>query len=134
MNGDLTLRLLASPRAIPLARHLVREHLGSHELELCVSELLTNALTHLGEGTPVTLRVTGRAARTRVELTDPDPHAIPVPRRASAGEESGRGLTLLDGLAERWGVTRSAGGKTVWCEMASGGGPTAKPWPRGGEA
>lgn len=117
MNSDLTLRLLATPGAIPLARHAVREHLGSHDVELCVSELLTNALAHLGHGTPVTLRVTGRAARTRVELTDPDPHAWPVLRQATDGDESGRGLALLDALALQWGVLRGPGSKTVWCEL-----------------
>ncbi|MFD5144398.1 ATP-binding protein [Streptomyces sp. NPDC058401] len=117
MNSDLTLRLLATPGAVPLARHAVRAHLGSHDLELCVSELLTNALTHLGEGTPVTLRVTGRAARTRVELTDPDPHACPVRRHPTDGDESGRGLALLDALALQWGVITGPGSKTVWCEL-----------------
>ncbi|MFE4632960.1 ATP-binding protein [Streptomyces sp. NPDC056773] len=70
-----------------------------------------------GEGTPVTLRVTGRAARTRVEVTDPDPRACPVPREAAADEESGRGLVLLAAVASRWGVTRSPGRKTVWAEL-----------------
>lgn len=115
--NSLTLRLLVTPGAIPLARHAVREHLGSHDVELCVSELLTNALTHLGNGTPVTLRVTGRAARTRVELTDPDPRAWPVLRQAADDAESGRGLALLDALALRWGVIQGPGSKTVWCEL-----------------
>ncbi|MFE4264253.1 ATP-binding protein [Streptomyces sp. NPDC056883] len=114
----LVLRLLATPGAVPLARHAVREHTRSHDAELCVSELLTNALLHLGEGTPVTLRVTGRAARTRVELTDPDPHACPVPREAAADQESGRGLALLDALALQWGVIQGPGSKTVWAELA----------------
>lgn len=120
MNSDLTLRLLATPGAVPLARHAVREHLGAgvaHDAELCVSELLTNALAHLGNGTPVTLRVTGRAARTRVELTDPDPRAWPVLREATGDDESGRGLALLDALALQWGVIQGPGSKTVWCEL-----------------
>ncbi|MGW1772195.1 ATP-binding protein [Streptomyces sp. NPDC002104] len=115
--SELTLHLLVTPGSVPLARHAVREHLGSHDAELCVSELLTNALTHLGEGTPVTLRITGRAARTRVELTDPDPHARPVRRQAADGDESGRGLALLDAIALQWGVIQGPGSKTVWCEL-----------------
>ncbi|MFJ7270555.1 ATP-binding protein [Streptomyces sp. NPDC099050] len=117
MSSDLTLRLIATPGAVPLARHAVREHLGSHELELCVSELLTNALTHLGNGTPVTLRVIGRAARTRGELTDAHPHAWPVLRQAADDAESGRGLALLDALALQWSVIQGPGSKTVWCEL-----------------
>ncbi|WP_405711063.1 ATP-binding protein [Streptomyces xanthophaeus] len=120
MNA-LTIRLLAVPTAVSLARHAVREHLGenSPDAELCVSELLTNVITHVGEGTPVTLRITGtgRAPRTRVELTDPDPHGRPVPRQAAGTDESGRGLALLDAVALRWGVTQGARTKTVWCEL-----------------
>ncbi|MFJ3517218.1 MULTISPECIES: ATP-binding protein [unclassified Streptomyces] len=122
MNA-LTIRLLAVPQAAPGLRHAVREHLGAGghpDAELCVTELLANVIRHLGEGTPVTLRVTGgtgRATRTRVELTDPDPRAWPVPRRATGTEESGRGLALLDAVALRWGVTRGARAKTVWCEL-----------------
>ncbi|MGW6688624.1 ATP-binding protein [Streptomyces sp. NPDC054961] len=117
--NDLTIRLLATPAAVPLARRAVREHLGagaSPDAELCVSELLTNALAHLGEGTPVTLRITGRAARTRVELTDPDPRE-PVRRRAADADESGRGLALLAAVALEWGVRPEGTGKTVWCEL-----------------
>ncbi|QES55721.1 ATP-binding protein [Streptomyces venezuelae] len=119
--NELTVRLLATPQAAPVLRHAVREHLGpgSGDAELCVSELLANVITHLGEGTPVTLRVTGtgRAARTRVELTDPDPRARPVRREAAATDESGRGLALLDAVALRWGVTEGYRTKTVWCEL-----------------
>ncbi|MEW2139146.1 ATP-binding protein [Streptomyces sp. NPDC005409] len=121
MNA-LTVHLLAVPKAVPLLRHAVREHLGagaSPDAELCVSELLTNVITHVGEGTPVTLRISdsGRAARTRVELTDPDPRAWPVPRQAGESDESGRGLALLAAVALRWGVRRAPDGKTVWCEL-----------------
>ncbi|MET9469571.1 ATP-binding protein [Streptomyces sp. NPDC006544] len=117
--NDLTIRLLATPAAVPLARRAVREHLGAGappDAELCVSELLTNALAHLGEGTPVTLRITGRAARTRVELTDPDPRE-PVRRQAADADESGRGLALLAAVALEWGVRPEGTGKTVWCEL-----------------
>lgn len=119
--SQLTLHLLATPGAVPLARRAVREHLGGPtDAELCVSELLTNVLAHLGHGTPVTLRVTGRATRTRVELTDPGPHARPVPREAAVEEESGRGLALLDAVAVQWGVVQGPGSKTVWCELDVG--------------
>ncbi|MFE3763015.1 ATP-binding protein [Streptomyces sp. NPDC059104] len=125
---SLTIRLLAVPQAAPLLRHAVREHLGagaSPDAELCVGELLANVITHLGEGTPVTLRVTGGAARTRVELTDPDPDGNPAPRNAGDTDESGRGLALLAAVSLRWGVRREPAGKTVWAEL-----PGAAPRPR----
>ncbi|MFF7640958.1 ATP-binding protein [Streptomyces canus] len=97
-------------------RLLLRQH--SCEVRLCVSELLTNVIDHLGEGTPVTVRVLLiDHGRTRVEVTDPDPRALPVLLRATATEESGRGLALLDAMARRWGVEQGVDRKTVWCEL-----------------
>ncbi|MGW5118840.1 ATP-binding protein [Streptomyces noursei] len=119
----MTVRLLAVPKEVPLLRRAVREHLGagaSSEVELCVSELVGNVIRHVGEGTPVTVHV-GRAGdgRTRVEVTDPDPRALPVLLRAAADDENGRGIALLDAVALRWGVRQGAAGKTVWCEVAA---------------
>jgi hypothetical protein len=116
----LTVELLAVPKAVPLVREAVREHLGGTcpDAQLCVSELLGNVIRHVGEGTPVTLHLTGAGTgRTRIEVTDPDPRALPVLLQATAEDESGRGMTLLDALALRWGVEQRADGKTVWCEL-----------------
>lgn len=111
--------VLATPEAVPELRHLLRHH--DYDVRLCASELLTNVIDHVGEGTPVTVRVTGTGTGlTRVEVTDPDPRALPaLVRPAADTEESGRGLTLLDALALRWGVKQGAGHKTVWCELAA---------------
>ncbi|MFD7494634.1 ATP-binding protein [Streptomyces sp. NPDC059832] len=117
----LTVDLLAVPKAVPEMRRTLRERCGgadSPDLLLCVSELLTNVIVHLGEGTPVTLRVAGTCSgRVRVELSDPEPGAWPTPRTAGPGDESGRGLSLVDALALRWGVDQGPYGKTVWCEL-----------------
>ncbi|MEU0332827.1 ATP-binding protein [Streptomyces sp. NPDC006193] len=117
MRTLLEIDLLATPKAAPELRHLLRGH--SFDVRLCATELLTNVLDHLGEGTPVTVRVTRSADHggTRIEVTDPDPRALPVLSAATATEESGRGLALLDALAERWGVDQGPGSKTVWCEL-----------------
>ncbi|MEV0635388.1 ATP-binding protein [Streptomyces sp. NPDC050619] len=110
------LSLLATPKSVPELRHHLRCH--SYEVRLCASELLTNAIEHLGEGTPVTVRVTGTDhGHVRVEVSDPDPRALPVLRHATATDEGGRGLAILDALAQRWGVDTRADGKTVWCEL-----------------
>jgi hypothetical protein len=115
----LALELLAVPKAVPEARRAVREHLGvpCPEVQLCVSELLTNVIRHLGEGTPVTLRVTCESGRTRIAVTDPEPYAWLTVRAAGPDDENGRGLLLLDALAMRWGVEQGPEGKTVWCEL-----------------
>ncbi|GGT03599.1 ATP-binding protein [Streptomyces cinerochromogenes] len=119
----LELELLATPKAAPDLRHRLRDH--GFDVRLCATELLTNVIDHLGEGTPVTVRVIGTAAphgRTRIEVTDPEPRALPALLPATQTEESGRGLALVDALAERWGVERGPDRKTVWCELRDCGG------------
>lgn len=110
--GVFVLDLLALPEAVPEARRAVREHLGlpCPDVLLCVSELLTNVINHVGEGTPVVLRlVRGDGGGPRVEVTDPDAHAWLVRRRPGTDEETGRGLLLLDAVAGRWGVEPGGG-------------------------
>lgn len=116
----LTLRLLAVPKEVPVLRRRVREYLGGPcaEVQLCVSEILGNVIRHVGEGTPVVVRVSGGAdGRIRVEVTDPDARTLPVLVRAGGDDEYGRGLALLDAVSLRWGVRKAAGRKTVWCEV-----------------
>jgi anti-sigma regulatory factor (Ser/Thr protein kinase) len=121
---SVELRLLATSEAVPEVRRQFRQH--GYDVGLCVTELLTNVIDHVGEGTPVTVRVLGTPyGSTRVEVTDPDPRALPVLLRASPSDESGRGLALLDALALRWGVEQGAGCKTVWCEVEAGEVPQA---------
>ncbi|MEZ7007032.1 ATP-binding protein [Streptomyces sp. AD55] len=115
--------LPALPKAVADVRRAVREHLGGPcgDVQLCVGELLANVITHVGEGTPVSVRVGSLGCgRVRIEVTDREPHAWLVVRHAGADEESGRGLLLLDSVALRWGVVPREGGKTVWCEVALG--------------
>ncbi|MFE2333675.1 ATP-binding protein [Streptomyces coelicoflavus] len=85
-----------------------------------MTELLTNVIDHVGEGTPATVRIAVLpTGRTRVEVTDPDPRALPLlTGPAGATDESGRGLALLDALALRWGVEQGGDRKTVWCELS----------------
>lgn len=116
----LELDLLALPKAVPDLRRTVRRHLGvpCADVQLCVTELLANVVRHVGEGAPVRVRVAPTdGGQTRVEVTDPDPHALPVLVCATGEDESGRGLALLDAVALRWGVERGVEGKTVWCEL-----------------
>jgi anti-sigma regulatory factor (Ser/Thr protein kinase) len=104
----------------------------SDTARLLVSELVTNAILHAG-GTRVVVclrpAVPARSdgARVRMEVVDEGTGpGRPAPRLAAAHEENGRGLMLLDALADRWGVERSAPGSpagcTVWAEFGSGRG------------
>ena len=52
----------------------------------------------------------------RVELEDPST-AVPVVRHPDPADEHGRGVLLIDELADAWGVEPRADGKTVWFEI-----------------
>lgn len=117
----------AEPRMAARVRQAMRLHLslwGLADLEdvaqICVSELVTNVINHVGPGTPVTLAVSTDGAHLRIELSDPDTRALPTLVAPMSDAESGRGLMILDALAERWGVISRADSKAVWCELATG--------------
>ncbi|MYU20885.1 ATP-binding protein [Streptomyces sp. SID8352] len=86
--------------------------------ELVTSELLTNAVQHARRDS-VRLTVTRLSDRcVRVAVVDLSP-SRPQPRAARAGEESGRGLEIVEALSGgRWGVEMLREGKRVWAEVA----------------
>ncbi|MFF7339506.1 ATP-binding protein [Streptomyces sp. NPDC008163] len=136
MNGlPLTWDFLAVPQAVPEVRQILRERFDGEDagdLLLCVSELLANVITHVGERTPVALRVSATASgRVRVAVSDPAAAVWPMLRESGPEGTSGRGLQLLDALALRWGVDQSPHRKTVWCELRT---PTRRAGLRPGEA
>jgi anti-sigma regulatory factor (Ser/Thr protein kinase) len=90
------------------------------EARLLVSELVTNALMHARRGGEIRLVVAIVAnERLRIEVHDLGPgFARPrPPTRPHAGQEHGRGLYLIDQLAERWGSARTRSGHCVWLEL-----------------
>ncbi|MEW1689375.1 SpoIIE family protein phosphatase [Streptomyces sp. NPDC091265] len=112
------------PEALSSARHMIRAAVRAwgakdraDEVELAADELTTNALMHTDGGAIVTIRVlTGPERRLRVDVED---RSSALPRRRDAGESgvSGRGLMLVDRLADAWGVESRGTGKCVWCEF-----------------
>lgn len=92
---------------VPDARRTVREIaekvLGpgtqADDIEICVSELLANAIRH-GRGDLVHIYVRASGDVLSVRVTDDGSGDLPVP--ASDASESGRGLLILDALADRW--------------------------------
>ena len=97
------------------------EHVADPVL-LIVSELVTNVIRH-ATGHHATVRLERHQDRLVVAVIDPD--ATP-PRltRAAPDDEGGRGLSLVEALADRWGTRHlAAGGKLVWCELVTS--PTA---------
>lgn len=84
-----------------------------------IAELAVNAATHgrvAGRDFRLTLYVV--ADTLRVEVTDTRGERLPDPQPASPDAESGRGLLLVEALADRWGVTEGRfPRKTVWAEL-----------------
>ncbi|WP_338933429.1 ATP-binding protein [Streptomyces netropsis] len=83
---------------------------------LLVSELVGNAVRHTGART-IGLRMVCCPAWIGAEVRDPS-RAMPciVPTRSF--HTTGRGLLLVDTLADRWGVNIEPRGKIVWFQCA----------------
>ncbi|WP_316522163.1 ATP-binding SpoIIE family protein phosphatase [Kitasatospora brasiliensis] len=112
--------LTVDQREVRRARSLVREQLAGWHLEalsdtteLLVSELVTNAVRVARDTVQLQLI---RVDKLLVEVSD-DNHNLPSLEPAEQLGETGRGLTLVTKLAERWGTARKAVGKVVWFEL-----------------
>ena len=120
-----TLVLAPNVPNIGVARRFVASTVGDTprrpELEVLTSEVVANAVTHAG--TDVTVQVQSVNGRARVEVHDgcDDLPELQVP---GARLRTGRGLAIVDALADAWGYRRIAGdGKVVWFELGLDGVP-----------
>lgn len=86
---------------------------------LLVNELVSNVYDHATP--PCRVRVSELADQhlVRVEVDDGEADLLPVMGASRLGKYRGRGLLLVERVAERWGISRRAWGKTVWAEVAS---------------
>ncbi|MDF0375917.1 SpoIIE family protein phosphatase [[Kitasatospora] papulosa] len=114
----------ADPQGLSEARAIVRQALTdwglaglADDAETVTGELLVNVLLHTEGGAVLTLEVLPEPVR-RIRLSVQDRSSV-WPRRRTPGETStsGRGLLLLDAVAERWGIEPRGEGKAVWCEI-----------------
>ncbi len=87
--------------------------------QLLVTELATNVIKHVGEGSPATLILEWKRERLRVEMHDKG-SSLPSVRTVDCDAECGRGLHLLAAMAVDWGTVVTALGKAVWCEIELG--------------
>lgn len=126
-------RFSATPRGARLARHLAAHRLdawgipydsdASDTAALLVAELAANAVTHgRVPGRDFEVRLSLDAYVLRIDVSDPrgerrpvGPGTVPSP---PAGADGGRGLLLVEALADRWAVLdRLPVGKTVRAEL-----------------
>ncbi|MFC9949669.1 ATP-binding protein [Streptomyces prasinus] len=138
MNSEKSTRLLSpadhfsvllspTPRGARLARLLATDWMRDRDLphriteaaEHLVAELAANAATH-GRltGRDFRLALLDRVGILRIEVTDTRGDDLPRPGRPAPDTESGRGLLLVEALADRWGVELGPVlRKTVWAEL-----------------
>lgn len=132
---NFSVLLSPTPRGARLARLLATEQLRAWGLPLesarhVVAELAANAATHgrvNGRDFRLTLYVVGDTLR--IEVTDTRGDRLPRCGLPEDDSEAGRGLVLVEALADRWGVAHGpAPRKTVWAELRlPGPGPGPDP-------
>jgi anti-sigma regulatory factor (Ser/Thr protein kinase) len=109
----------AELQSVRAARLFVQDGVGvdaDHPISLCVSELATNAVMHAGTEFRVVVLSTDR--KVRVEVHD-EAAGDPEVRTADEYTVGGRGLMIVEHLADRWGVDeRDDGTKSVWFELS----------------
>ncbi|BEP14497.1 hypothetical protein acdb102_28080 [Acidothermaceae bacterium B102] len=89
----------------------VADHQAFDRVLLLTSELVTNAILHAR--TPLRLIARAEAGQVLVQVYDTLP-ALPRRRSYRSDAGTGRGMHLVEALADRWGVDQTAGGKCVW--------------------
>ena len=108
---------LVAPRA---ARSVVGQLLHAWGLSalveparLVVSEMVTNAVRHVGGEACFELTVEAAGDEVRLALADGS-SVRPLARELTHDNLGGRGVALIEAVSDRWGVEDHHGGKQVW--------------------
>jgi anti-sigma regulatory factor (Ser/Thr protein kinase) len=110
----------AEPGSAAAARRFVGDTFAHSPVDpstaqLLVSELATNAIVHTNS--PFRVRVTYRDSDTvRVEVIDDEPEL--ALRLSEPTDTGGRGLHILQALAQRWGTESTRDHKVVWFDLS----------------
>ncbi|NEB03644.1 ATP-binding protein [Streptomyces sp. SID13726] len=133
-GGSAALLVSCSGEGFARARAFARDTLCSWSLDhrsddatLVITELAANAVAHAmpragaGGAAEVWLGLALDPAHLLVSVSDPaDAPPAYTPADVSALPEHGRGLYIVDALAEEWGWTlRPPAGKTVWAKLST---------------
>ncbi|MFF3650233.1 SpoIIE family protein phosphatase [Streptomyces sp. NPDC002181] len=115
----------AEPERIAGARRQIRELLhdwaDAEQVDsavLMVSEMVTNVLTHTDGDALLVAEAVGEPGtrRLRIEVADASDE-LPHKRHPGEMASSGRGVLLMEMLADTWGVDPRGEGKSIWFEM-----------------
>ena len=119
-----TLTLDAIPTAVGQARRWVTGVASGRlapeqvaNLQLVMSEIVTNALRHGAPGERIDLACTPKEQFLCVQVSDDGPGLAPRPRAIAPEDHGGFGLFFVEQLTRRWGVTRENRRTRVWFEL-----------------
>lgn len=126
MNA-LSAELAGTPESARAARDLVRRALGdrhpsTHDAELIVSELVSNAISHSRSGQPggkltVAVEASAESQDVLIRVNDAGAAGQPTLRAPRRNSERGRGLRVVAALATDWGTETSGSGRSTWCRI-----------------
>ncbi len=111
------------PASVPEARRYLRRTLQGWDIDddttetaaLCLSELVTNAVTHAGAG--CALRVLLDRDVLTVSVRNAGHHDAAVGTHDDPWRVHGRGLQVVEALASRWGCDLGISSTTVWFDL-----------------
>jgi anti-sigma regulatory factor (Ser/Thr protein kinase) len=125
LEATLPVGLVSPAAARDALTRWLRDEVPVQVLEdarLLVTELVTNSVGHTGltEDASLHMAVQLTEGAVRVEVRDPGTSGTIAPRAPDRELGGGFGLHLVDMLASRWGVNRTAGTR-VWFEVDAAG-------------
>jgi anti-sigma regulatory factor (Ser/Thr protein kinase) len=135
-SAHAAVRMVARPESVPAARRFVSDALTLwgrerlvEDVELCASELVTNATLHSG-GTYFHIELEENSGAVHLAVADTGMGAVDVLARqpdlsdalfddlnADDAAATGRGMFLVSALAAAWGIDELPAGKRVWAEF-----------------
>jgi anti-sigma regulatory factor (Ser/Thr protein kinase) len=129
VGASKVVHLPCAPASVSLARQVLTEELlaagifdyAVNDAALVISELLSNAILHAfplpGEQLQVAWSVNGTTVE--VAVSDGGSATMPHAGHPSPASVSGRGLSIVEHVAQTWGVRHEAMGLTVWAILAA---------------
>jgi anti-sigma regulatory factor (Ser/Thr protein kinase) len=122
MKGDMEIsrELSKDVQAPKSARRMVAQLLRGYDsgvlevAQLLANELVANVLKHTSGRPRIVLRLDPGCLH--IEVSDDSPER-PSLLAGEQTDEQGRGLTIVDALATRWGTQSLGTGKVVWCDL-----------------
>ena len=114
--------------SVTSARRMVQELLAvwgvphdRHDAALLVTELVANVVDHVRGEADLTLELSVSDTWLRIGVVDGS-SIRPIVQELSHERPRGRGMRIVEAIADRWGAEDHKGGKRVWFDMYPSGG------------